>query len=92
MKNDKKVIAAWAMYDWANSPFTTLVVTFVIHRPGLPPGPFQLNATCCPSGDGRGLYSQPSPALPERGCKESSTPVAGSRSRYAWSPGSWYVM
>ncbi|MCH7490482.1 MAG: MFS transporter, partial [Gemmatimonadetes bacterium] len=30
MKNDKKVIAAWAMYDWANSPFTTLVVTFVI--------------------------------------------------------------
>ena len=30
MKNDKKVIAAWAMYDWANSPFTTLIVTFVI--------------------------------------------------------------
>ena len=30
VKNDKKVIAAWAMYDWANSPFTTLVVTFVI--------------------------------------------------------------
>ena len=30
MKNDRRVIAAWAMYDWANSPFTTLVVTFVI--------------------------------------------------------------
>ncbi len=30
VKNDKKIIAAWAMYDWANSPFTTLVVTFVI--------------------------------------------------------------
>ena len=27
--DDPKAIAAWALYDWANSPFTTLVVTFI---------------------------------------------------------------
>ena len=27
--NDRKVIASWCLYDWANSGFTTLVVTFV---------------------------------------------------------------
>ncbi len=26
---DRKVVAAWCLYDWANSAFTTLVVTFV---------------------------------------------------------------
>jgi UMF1 family MFS transporter len=26
---DRRSIAAWCLYDWANSPFTTLVVTFV---------------------------------------------------------------
>ena len=26
---DKKTIASWAMYDFANSAFTTLVVTFI---------------------------------------------------------------
>ncbi len=29
MREDKRVIAAWSLYDWANSAFTTLVVTFV---------------------------------------------------------------
>ena len=29
MVNDRKVIASWCMYDWANSAFNTLVVTFV---------------------------------------------------------------
>ncbi len=28
-RNDTRVIAAWSLYDWANSAFTTLVVTFV---------------------------------------------------------------
>lgn len=28
-KNDTKTIASWCLYDWANSAFTTLVVTFV---------------------------------------------------------------
>lgn len=28
-RDDPKVIASWAVYDWANSAFTTLVVTFV---------------------------------------------------------------
>ena len=27
--NDRKVIAAWCLYDWGNSAFTTLVVTFI---------------------------------------------------------------
>jgi MFS transporter, UMF1 family len=27
--SNRKVIAAWCLYDWANSAFTTLVVTFV---------------------------------------------------------------
>lgn len=27
--NDRRVIAAWCLYDWGNSAFTTLVVTFV---------------------------------------------------------------
>ena len=26
---DRKVVASWCLYDWANSAFTTLVVTFV---------------------------------------------------------------
>lgn len=29
MREDKRAIAAWSLYDWANSAFTTLVVTFV---------------------------------------------------------------
>jgi UMF1 family MFS transporter len=29
MREDKRAIAAWCLYDWANSAFTTLVVTFV---------------------------------------------------------------
>ena len=29
MRNDRKTITAWCFYDWANSAFTTLVVTFV---------------------------------------------------------------
>lgn len=28
-RDDPKVIWSWAMYDWANSAFTTLVVTFI---------------------------------------------------------------
>lgn len=28
-RDDPKVIASWAMFDWANSAFTTLVVTFI---------------------------------------------------------------
>jgi len=28
-KNQKRQIAAWTLYDWANSSFTTIVVTFV---------------------------------------------------------------
>ncbi len=28
-RNDRRTIAAWCLYDWANSAFTTLVVTFV---------------------------------------------------------------
>ncbi len=28
-RNDTKTIASWCLYDWANSAFTTLVVTFV---------------------------------------------------------------
>lgn len=28
-KNDRKKIISWCLYDWANSAFTTLVVTFV---------------------------------------------------------------
>ena len=28
-RNDPKVVTSWALYDWANSAFTTLVVTFV---------------------------------------------------------------
>lgn len=28
-RNDRRTIAAWCLYDWANSSFTTLVVTFV---------------------------------------------------------------
>lgn len=28
-RNDRRSIAAWCLYDWANSAFTTLVVTFV---------------------------------------------------------------
>jgi UMF1 family MFS transporter len=28
IRNDKRAIAAWCFYDWANSAFTTLVVTF----------------------------------------------------------------
>lgn len=28
-RDDPKTIAAWCLYDWANSSFTTLVVTFV---------------------------------------------------------------
>jgi len=27
--NDKREIFGWAMYDWANSAFTTLVATFI---------------------------------------------------------------
>jgi len=27
--NDRKTVVAWCLYDWANSAFTTLVVTFV---------------------------------------------------------------
>ena len=27
--NDRKTITAWCLYDWANSAFTTIVVTFV---------------------------------------------------------------
>jgi UMF1 family MFS transporter len=27
--NDRKVTVAWCLYDWANSAFTTLVVTFI---------------------------------------------------------------
>jgi len=26
---DRRGIVAWALYDWANSPFTTLIITFV---------------------------------------------------------------
>ena len=29
VRDDRKTIASWALYDWANSAFTTLVVTFV---------------------------------------------------------------
>lgn len=29
MRSGKLGIAAWALFDWANSPFTTLIVTFV---------------------------------------------------------------
>ncbi|HIN12414.1 MAG TPA: MFS transporter, partial [Acidobacteria bacterium] len=29
MKDDRTTIAAWCTYDWANSAFTTLVVTFI---------------------------------------------------------------
>lgn len=29
MREDTRTILAWSLYDWANSPFTTLVVTFV---------------------------------------------------------------
>ena len=29
MKDDRRTIAAWCTYDWANSAFTTLVVTFI---------------------------------------------------------------
>ncbi len=29
MKDDRTTIAAWCTYDWANSGFTTLVVTFI---------------------------------------------------------------
>lgn len=29
LKADRRAIASWALYDFANSPFTTLVVTFV---------------------------------------------------------------
>ena len=29
MKDDRNTIAAWCTYDWANSAFTTLVVTFI---------------------------------------------------------------
>ncbi len=29
MATDKKTIFAWCLYDWANSSFTTLVITFV---------------------------------------------------------------
>ena len=29
MRNDRRTIAAWCFYDWANSAFNTLVVTFV---------------------------------------------------------------
>ena len=29
MKDDRPTIAAWCTYDWANSAFTTLVVTFI---------------------------------------------------------------
>ena len=28
-KDDKKIIFAWSLYDFANQPFTTLVVTFI---------------------------------------------------------------
>ena len=28
-RGDAKVLFSWAMYDWANSAFTTLVVTFI---------------------------------------------------------------
>lgn len=28
-RNDRRLIAAWCLFDWANSAFTTLVVTFV---------------------------------------------------------------
>ena len=28
-KGQKRRIAAWTLYDWANSAFTTIVVTFV---------------------------------------------------------------
>ena len=27
--NDKRIVRSWCMYDWANSAFTTLVVTFI---------------------------------------------------------------
>lgn len=29
MRQDNKIISAWCLYDWGNSAFTTLVVTFV---------------------------------------------------------------
>lgn len=29
MKDDRRTLAAWCAYDWANSAFTTLVVTFI---------------------------------------------------------------
>ena len=29
MKNYKRTIFSWSMYDFANQPFTTLVVTFI---------------------------------------------------------------
>ncbi len=29
MKDDRRTLAAWCTYDWANSAFTTLVVTFI---------------------------------------------------------------
>jgi len=29
LRSDRKVIASWCLYDWANSAFNTLVVTFV---------------------------------------------------------------
>ena len=32
MQDDRRAIASWALYDFANSPFTTLVVTFVYAR------------------------------------------------------------
>ncbi len=28
-RDDLKTIASWCMFDWANSAFTTLVVTFI---------------------------------------------------------------
>ena len=29
MRDSPKVVWSWALYDWANSAFTTLVVTFI---------------------------------------------------------------
>lgn len=29
VRDDRKTLAAWCFFDWANSPFTTLVVTFI---------------------------------------------------------------
>ena len=31
-QDSPKVIWSWALYDWANSAFTTLVVTFIPSR------------------------------------------------------------